>query len=165
MATLWEKYTSWTLRHTKSGARGYPIWSCQDPFGTLVALVNQLWGPHKTGVKAKPSAVLWGDGAPLRICGANPKGTPEEHSRSRKSRQRRDARWSAVRRAPVAQRIEPCTPKAEMEVRFLPGAPKLTLSELIAPAFAKASAGRPLCALRKAKSAFVFAVKSQSSPQ
>ena len=43
-------------------------------------------------------------------------------------------------------------------VQLPPPAPKLTLSELTAP--------RGLApALRRAKSAFVFAVKSQSSPQ
>src|SRR3989338_1787133 len=43
-------------------------------------------------------------------------------------------------------------------VRIPPGAPKLTCSELTAPRGEYA-------ALRRAKSAFVFAVKSQSSPQ
>ncbi|TSC66960.1 MAG: hypothetical protein G01um101466_830, partial [Parcubacteria group bacterium Gr01-1014_66] len=59
---------------------------------------------------------------------------------------------------PIAQRIERRPPEPEIRVRFLVGAPKLTLSEMTAPRGEYA-------ALRRAKSAFVFAVKSQSSPQ
>ena len=45
-----------------------------------------------------------------------------------------------------------------MQVQILPRAPKLTFSEMTAPRGEYA-------ALRRTKSAFVFAVKSQSSPQ